>query len=132
MNVADGRSDAPVRRSACSAPSRFGILPLVVVAAIALLVAVGFLLTGAGAIPPPPSVGGAPPIWFLFPLGCLLCGALIFFVSRPWGGNRYGGGGRGWPNELDADEVVRLRFARGDISKAQLDELLHELAETPR
>jgi uncharacterized membrane protein len=129
MSLASVRPDA---WDSCGGRPRSWIVPVALVATLAVLAAALFVLRWAGAVSPPPFVGAAPPLWFVFPLGLLFLWLLIVFVVRPWGWNRYRGWGGRWPNEIDAHEVVRLRYARGDISRAQMDELLRDLAETHR
>jgi uncharacterized membrane protein len=59
------------------------------------------------------------PWWILLPL--FFFGLFFFFASR-WGC------GWGWRyNDLTSLEILRERFARADISKAQYDEMRKEL-----
>ena len=132
MNAGSSGADAQVGRDACVGRSRFWIVPVTAVAILVVLASGLLALTWTGRISPPSVGGAAPPFWFLFPLGFLSFWILILVVARPWGWSRPRGWDRGWPTDPDAVEVVRIRFARGEISRAQMDDLLRGLAETPR
>lgn len=66
-------------------------------------------------------VGGL--VMLLF-LGALV--ALVFFIIRSSTNNQSSGGQSGGRN--DALEILKQRYARGDISKAEYDEMRRELA----
>lgn len=107
--------------------SRWAYLPIVAaVAAIAALGLVAWWWGGSGAGP----VGGFPYpfFWPLVPLGFFLVLLLVFSFARFafWGWHG-GGAGRYGP---DAREILRVRFARGEISRDQLRQMLRDLNES--
>ena len=70
--------------------------------------------------------------WFLFPFGFLIFLFVIFFAVRwlvfPWRG--YYRGGRGnWGNWGSPEEILRRRYARGDITKDQFDQMMRDLEQ---
>jgi uncharacterized membrane protein len=114
----------------CGPRTRFWIVP---VAILGTLVAVGvgvLILAWAGLFSPPPSGGAYPPFWFVFPLGFVLFWVIVVVVVRPWRRQNGWGWGRGWQPYIEAGEMVRIRFARGEISKDQMTSLLRDLDET--
>ncbi|MDG6985396.1 MAG: SHOCT domain-containing protein [Nitrososphaerota archaeon] len=69
--------------------------------------------------------------WGFFPFGFIFFIAFIFFIFRwafwGWGGGwghrysyRYGYGG-------DAKDILRQRYARGEITKEQFDQMMRDL-----
>ena len=70
--------------------------------------------------------------WFFFPFGFFFIFFLIFFVGRmifrPWG---WGGGWshRYWYGYGDAHEILRQRYARGEITKEQFDQMSRDLEQ---
>ena len=66
-------------------------------------------------------VGGL--VMLLF-LGILV--ALVYFLIRAGVNNQSGGGQRSTGS--DALEILKQRYARGEISKAEYDEMHHDLA----
>lgn len=69
--------------------------------------------------------------WFFFPFGLIFIFILIFFVTRlafwPWG---WGGGWRrGYYRYGDAREILRQRYARGEISKDQYEQMMRDLEQ---
>jgi uncharacterized membrane protein len=105
-----------------------GLLGLFVVGGLALW---GFaLLTGHISLLYPAPFG----FFFLFPIGFLIFIFLVFFAIRVafWG--RWSGGGwrarRGYYyGDADAREILRIRYARGEISKDQLGQMMKDLDE---
>jgi putative membrane protein len=72
--------------------------------------------------------------WFFFPLGflfVLFIIFIIFFAFRlmwyPWWGRRYYYGG--WSRRDEASEILRQRYARGEISKDQYDQMMRDLEQ---
>ena len=65
--------------------------------------------------------------WFFFPFGIVLVFILIFALGRllwwPWG---WGTRRRYWHAD-DASEILRQRYARGEITKAQFDQMRKDL-----
>ncbi|HEV2429293.1 MAG TPA: hypothetical protein VGV64_05545 [Thermoplasmata archaeon] len=88
------------------------------------------LLALAGATPPAPFGGAHPGFWFVFPVGFGLFWLLVIFVVRPrcWGWGAGLGPARSGLDEAKA--TVRVRFAHGEISKAEMGELLRDLDAT--
>jgi putative membrane protein len=104
----------------------------VVVALAALLViAFAFALFARSFVYPAGTVYYGYPFfgWWLFPFGFIFFFIFIFFIFRlafwGWGGGwrhryyRYGYG--------DAKEILRQRYARGEISKDQFDQMMRDL-----
>ncbi len=69
--------------------------------------------------------------WFFFPFGFFFIFFIIFAVSRlffwPWGW----GWRRGyyWNHYGDAHEILRQRYARGEITKEQFDQMMRDLEQ---
>ena len=72
--------------------------------------------------------------FFFFPFGFLffvLIAALLFrwvFWPRPWGGYRQGY----WNYQGDAYEILRERYAKGEITKEQFDQMMQDLQRSPQ
>jgi putative membrane protein len=65
--------------------------------------------------------------WGFFPFGFIFFLIFIFFIFRVafWG---WGGGwGRGYYRYGDAREILRQRYARGEITKDQFDQMMRDL-----
>ncbi len=68
--------------------------------------------------------------WFFFPFGLIFFFAFIFVVSRlifwplGWGWRR-----RYWYGYGDAHEILRQRYARGEITKEQFDQMRRDLEQ---
>jgi uncharacterized membrane protein len=111
----------------CGPRTRFWITPVALLGTLLALGVTFLILAWAGLISPPSSSGLYPPFWWVFPLGFILIWLIVAVVVRPW---RWRNGWRHeWPPLLDAGEVVRIRFARGEISKDQMASLLRDLDE---
>jgi len=54
--------------------------------------------------------------------------ALRFTAWGPWG-NRMGCGMGGMGESLEAEEILRQRYARGEVTKEQYDQMLRDLRE---
>lgn len=69
--------------------------------------------------------------FFFFPLGFLIFIFLIFLVARwffwGWGWRR--GYYRGYAHHVDATEILKQRYARGEITKEQFDQMMKDLGE---
>lgn len=113
----------------CAPRPRLWIIPVTFLGTL-LAVAAGFLLLAwAGPISSPRFGGPYPPSWFVFPFGFALLWFLVLLVARPWrwwGAVRWE---RGWAYSPSPEEIVRARFARGEISKDQMARLLSDLSE---
>jgi len=110
------------------------VLGLAFVVLVLGLLAATFYFAGppaAGTMPypyyPRPFFG-----FFFFPFGIILFVFLIFFVFRlafwPWRRGYYGyhGHRRGWD---DANEILRQRYARGEITKDQFEQMQRDLEQ---
>jgi len=68
--------------------------------------------------------------WFFWPFGFLIFFFLIFGVFRwlffPWGRGYYGGRWQRWGTP---EEILRRRYARGEITKDQFDQMMRDLQQ---
>jgi putative membrane protein len=91
----------------------------------------------------PPTVNGMGHYGWWFPLGgiWLFFGFFLFFGllrrafwgPRWWGGYHRGWYGYGWPGrENGAYHILRERYARGEITKDQYDEMMRDLYPQPQ
>jgi putative membrane protein len=68
--------------------------------------------------------------WFFFPFGFFFIFFILFFVGRfifwPWG---WGWRRRYWYGYGDAREILRQRYARGEITKEQFDQMTRDLEQ---
>jgi len=79
--------------------------------------------------------GYYPRPYFFFPFGFLIFFFVIFFVSRGlfggWGWGWRGGYSRGYWRHGgywgDAEEILKLRYAKGEITKEQFDQMMRDL-----
>ncbi len=67
---------------------------------------------------------------FFFPFGFLFFFFIVFALGRlffwPWGW----GGRRGyWHHHSGAEEIVRERYAKGEITKEQFDQMMRDLGQ---
>lgn len=106
------------------------IASIVLVAVIAFVVA---LATHSYPYSPTMPYNGYPYFgWFFFPFGFFFIFFIIFAASRlifgPWG---WGGGWRRgyWYHYGDAREILRQRYARGEITKEQYDQMMRDLEQ---
>ncbi len=110
---------------------RFGpwiLIPVVAVVAFAAVAIVGFLTVGAAGPYPWPWWGFFP--WFPFVGIWIFLGFLFLFGVFRWGGGPWAWGG-GW-DRWDHDEsraILRERYARGEITREQFDEMRGALDE---
>jgi putative membrane protein len=79
--------------------------------------------------------GYYPRPYFFFPFGFLIFFFVIFFVARGlfwgWGWGWRGGYSRGywghWGSYGDAMEILKQRYAKGEITKDQFDQIMRDL-----
>lgn len=116
----------------CVPPSRFWIIPVAIVGTLFAVAVVILLLGWTGVILLPPFGGTYPPFWLVFPLGFVLVWVVVILGIRPWRWRNSWGWGREWLPLPDPGSVVRVRFARGEITKEQMTNLLRDLDETSR
>lgn len=67
--------------------------------------------------------------WFFFPFGFFLIFALFFafrWLWFPWRGGYYYGR---WHHHGGAEEIVRERYAKGEITKDQFDQMMRDLQQ---
>ena len=112
------------------------ILGLIVALLILGAVAAFFGHLVYGAYPPYYYGPGYFPFGFFFPFGFIFFFLFVFILFRlvfwrggwGWGPGRWGYRGYGgyWG---DAKEVLRLRYARGEITKEQFDQMMRDLAQ---
>ena len=68
--------------------------------------------------------------WWFFPFSIFFLFIVLFIVSRlvlwpmGWGGRR-----RYWCGYGDANEILRQRYARGEITKEQFDQMKRDLEQ---
>jgi uncharacterized membrane protein len=106
---------------------RYGWVPFLAVAGLLVgLAVVAWLL-------PPPSVPGpVPPLWPFVPFGLVLVVVLVVLVVRSTGRGYGPWWGGSWSYGASAREIVRRRYARGEITAQQLHEMLRELDPASR
>ncbi len=98
------------------------LVPVVAVAAFAV---VGFMTYGAASPAPWPWWGYFP--WFPFVGFWIFFGFLFLFVVFRWGAGPWGGG-HGWDRD-DSRAILRERYARGELTREQFDEMRRDLDE---
>ncbi|MCI4366614.1 MAG: SHOCT domain-containing protein [Thermoplasmata archaeon] len=102
---------------------------------IAPFIALGFVVVLFGGIflwssfvGPGPMGGYAPRAWFFFPFGFLILlfvlfmGVRVLFWSARWGGRR--------GERYGATEILRARYARGEITREQFLQMQRDLADS--
>jgi uncharacterized membrane protein len=108
-----------------------GVVVLAIVAFFAVIVIKGYPTM-------PMNANGYPDFgwWFFFPFGIFFLLIFLFFIGRlifgPWGWGwrrsyRYGYG-YGYPY-ADPREILRQRYARGEITKEQFDQMMRDLEQ---
>lgn len=69
---------------------------------------------------------------FFFPFGVLVLFLIVIVIARlilwPWGG---GYRRAYWRHHSEATEIVKARYARGEITKEQFDQLMRDLEQHP-
>jgi len=67
---------------------------------------------------------------FFFPFGFFIFIFILFFAFRwlffPWRGRYYG---RWWYHQGEAEEILRQRYAKGEITKDQFDQMMRDLEQ---
>jgi uncharacterized membrane protein len=123
-----GEADGP-----CGGRGRAGwgwwiALPLVLVTGFVMLAVAAWLASG-GAAPAAPPGAPYPFFWPLFPFGFFLVVFAGFLVLRfvLWGA--FWGGGRTGYGAAGPRQILRQRYARGEISVDQLRQMLRDLDE---
>lgn len=107
------------------------ILPIAVLVALVTVGIVAWVVVGG-----PVRAGGTPIFWPFFPFGIFLLLFVVLFAVRAamWGrgGPRgYGWGpGRGWGGPGSARQILRMRYARGEITSEQFQQMDRELRES--
>ena len=109
-------------------PFLWAVLAILVIAVIAFFAVLAFHGYPAGTMPyyGYPGYGW----WFFFPFGIFFLFIVLFFVSRlifwpmGWGWRR-----RYWYGYGDAHEILRQRYARGEITKEQFDQMKRDLEQ---
>lgn len=68
--------------------------------------------------------------WFFFPFGFIFFVFVLFFIGRllfwPWG---WGGRRNYWYRHDEAYYIIRQRYARGEITKDQYDQMMRDLEQ---
>ncbi len=72
--------------------------------------------------------------WFFFPFGFFFLFFIVFGAFRwlffPWRGRyRHGGWGYRWGEGDEAAEILRQRYAKGEITKEQFDQMMRDLQQ---
>lgn len=109
----------------------WAILGLVVLLVVGVFVA-PFLWGGYYGMMSPNMAGYPAPFfgWFFWPIGAFFFIFIIFGISRwlffPWGRGYYGGR---WQRYGAPEEILRRRYARGEITKEQFDQMMRDLEQ---
>jgi putative membrane protein len=106
----------------------FSAIFLFLVAAIAIAFIARFLFPGTYYTGPAPYYGGWFFFPFFFPFGFLFFFLIIFALGRllfwPWGWRRgY------WYHHDEAGDILRQRYARGELTKEQFDQMSRDLEQ---
>ncbi len=69
---------------------------------------------------------------FFFPFGILIFFLIVFVIARlifrPWG---WGHRRAYWRHHSEAAEIVKTRYARGEITKEQFEQMMRDLEQHP-
>lgn len=112
-----------------------GLFGWAIFALVALLVVgifVGPFLWGGyyGMMGPNTTYPGPYMGWFFWPFGAFFIFFIIFIALRflwfPWGRGYYGGR---WQRYGAPEEILRRRYARGEITKDQFDQMMRDLEQ---
>jgi uncharacterized membrane protein len=124
MNSDSQNNDSSPIRGFGHTRHRRGLMGWVIGGLVILLLAGLFLVPLLYGLPTRPYAYPFP--FFFFPFGFLIFFFAIFFVVRVlfWG---FGWGWRGQGYYGDATEILKQRYARGDISKDQFDQMMRDL-----
>jgi putative membrane protein len=109
----------------------WGIVGLIVITGLSIALSLYFASWRPGGFNYP---------FFFFPFHFSLLGAIflifiIFLVARwffwPWRGGGGGGGYYSYPHQqrVDAESIVRERYAKGEITKEQFEQMLRDLRQ---
>lgn len=110
---------------------RSGFVWVLVALVLIAVVAAAVALAARYYYPPTMPYAGYPYFgWFFFPLGILFIFFIVFFVARLifWPLGR-GGMRRYWYRYGDAREILRRRYASGEISKDQFEQMMRDLEQ---
>jgi uncharacterized membrane protein len=114
----------------CGGPRRYGWVPALLIGALLALAGLTLVLSWLGALPPLGIGPGPSPPWVVFPLVFLVFWLFVAVWVRPW---RWWGA-RAWAfapvPSVGAEDIVRTRFARGEISQEQMARMLADLKAT--
>ena len=123
-------------------PSRFHWLPViigVVLAGVAALLLLLALYPGAFGVSSPSGTYRYYPFGGFFIAFFILI--IVFFIVRVafwstrasrYAGRRYGGGGPGGYSGVNRPEMIaRMRYARGEITREQYDQIMRDLGRPP-
>jgi len=114
-------------------PHRAGVFAWAVLGVILFAVVAFFAVIAYRGYPAMPMSGTGYPFygwWFFFPFGIFFLLIILFLVSRlifwpmRWGYRR-----RYWYGYGDANEILRQRYARGEITKEQFDQMKRDLEQ---
>lgn len=131
LSAPAGTADDPGEFDGCAAPGdrRAGgwwiAIPLVILGLLVTLLVLGVLVDGrgGGAVAP----GASAPFWPIFPLAFFGVVLVVCVGVRGWFWGRW------YPlPTATAREVLRVRFARGEISAEQFRQMRRELGEERR
>ncbi|MCI4363721.1 MAG: hypothetical protein L3K13_05385 [Thermoplasmata archaeon] len=112
-------------------PSRgFGWFPIALLAGLGVLLALVLAGVALGWLPRGGPDGSGPAFWPLFPFGFFLLLLLVFVALRwsCWGAGW--GGACGWRSTDGAQEILRERYARGEITRDQLLQISRDLEQS--
>lgn len=113
----------------CGVSGRGWFLVPILLAALVLAGLAYAVLEGTGVLPGFTPSGPFPPFWWVFPLGFFAFWVFVWLVVRPWAWGGYWYRGGGWAHRAGAEEILRERFARGELSKDQLRRMIGDLEE---
>jgi putative membrane protein len=133
MNDDNQDKSTPQMRGLSQTRPRRGMMGWVIGGLVILLLAGLFVAPFLSGFPAAPY--GYYPFPFFFPFGFFIFFFLIFFVVRGlfwgWGWGWRGGYSRGywhnWGYYGDATEILKQRYARGEITKDQFDQMMRDL-----
>jgi putative membrane protein len=136
MNSNNNHTNTAPKRSLALTRGRRGMVAWIISALVILLLAGVFVvpLFFYGSVMG--QYGYYPRPYFFFPFGFLIF-FVIFFVVRAlfwgWGWGWRGGYSRGyWQHRGyygDATEILKQRYAKGEITKDQFDQMMRDLSE---
>ncbi len=113
----------------CGRGARRGGFPWVGIAIVAGVLAALVAAAVLGWIPAAPAGYPVPFFWPLFPLGFLLVILLLFGLGRWAFGGPWRGGWMYRDGSADPRAIVRARYARGEIDRERMREMLRALDE---